>query len=76
MQAMEAAHIDDTSKIAFHLRKLTESGLVAHLARERYQLTDRGKGAIKILGSIDDLDSGKGSGNRVFPSKSPPKAPG
>ena len=73
MQAMEAAHIDDTSKIAFHLRKLTESGLVAHVARERYQLTDRGKGAIKILGSIDDLDSAKGSGNRVFPSKPPPK---
>ena len=43
-QAMEAAHIDDTSKIAFHLRKLTESGLVAHLARERYQLTEREKG--------------------------------
>jgi CheY-like chemotaxis protein/DNA-binding transcriptional ArsR family regulator len=78
MQAMEAAHIDDTSKIAFHLRKLTESGLVAHLARERYQLTDRGKGAIKILGSIDDLDStgkGTGSGNRVFPSKPSPKPP-
>jgi CheY-like chemotaxis protein/DNA-binding transcriptional ArsR family regulator len=76
MQAMEAAHIDDTSKIAFHLRKLTESGLVAHLAREHYQLTERGRGAIKILGSIDDLDSGKGSGNRVFPSKSPTKGPG
>jgi len=67
-QAMEAAHLDDTSKIAFHLRKLTESGLVAHLAGERYRLTVRGKGAIKILDSIDDLDSMKGSGNWVFPS--------
>jgi CheY-like chemotaxis protein len=71
MQAMEAAHLDDTSKIAFHLRKLTESGLVTHLARERYRLTSRGRGAVKILSEIDDLDSGKGSGNRVFPSKSP-----
>jgi CheY-like chemotaxis protein len=69
MQAMEAAHIDDTSKISFHLRKLTESGLVAHAAGERYRLTPRGKGAIQILNSIDDLDSEKGSGNRVFPSK-------
>lgn len=69
-QAMEAAHLDDTSKIAFHLRKLSESGLVTHLARERYRLTARGKGAIEILSSIDDLDSGKGSGNRVFPSVS------
>jgi CheY-like chemotaxis protein/DNA-binding HxlR family transcriptional regulator len=69
MQAMEAAHIDDTSKIAFHLRKLTEAGLIAHEARERYRLTPRGKGAVKILSSIDSLDSGKGSGNRIFPSK-------
>jgi CheY-like chemotaxis protein/DNA-binding transcriptional ArsR family regulator len=68
-QAMEAAHLDDTSKISFHLRKLTESGLVAHTARERYRLTARGKGAILILSSIDDLDSAKGSGNRVFASK-------
>jgi CheY-like chemotaxis protein len=43
-QAMEAAHLDDTSLIAFHLRKLTESGLVTHLARERYRLTPPGKG--------------------------------
>jgi CheY-like chemotaxis protein/DNA-binding transcriptional ArsR family regulator len=67
-QAKEAAHIDDTSKIAFHLRKLTESGLVTHLARERYQLTARGRGAIEILGAINELDSTRGSGNRVFVS--------
>jgi CheY-like chemotaxis protein/DNA-binding transcriptional ArsR family regulator len=69
MQAMEAAHLDDTSKISFHLRKLTESGLVTHEAGERYRLTPRGKGAILILGSIDDLDSGKGSGNRIFETR-------
>ena len=69
-QALAAAHIDDTSKIAYHLRKLTESGLVDHLARQRYRLTPRGKGAIAILSSINDLDSARGSGNRVFPSKS------
>ena len=69
MQTMEAARIDDTSLIAFHLRKLVESGLVAHLARERYRLTPRGKEVVKILSSIDGLDSRKGSGNRVFPSK-------
>jgi predicted transcriptional regulator len=68
-QAMEAAQLNDTSKIAFHLRELGESGLVTHLARETYQLTSRGEGAIKILNSIDDLDSAKGSGNRVFPSQ-------
>ncbi len=75
MQAMEAAHLDDTSLIAFHLRKLTESGLVAHVSRQRYRLTPRGKGAIKILNSIDELDSGRGSGNRIFPSKTPRRPP-
>jgi CheY-like chemotaxis protein/DNA-binding HxlR family transcriptional regulator len=75
MQAMEAAHLDDTSLIAFHLRKLTESGLVTHVARERYRLTSRGDGAIKVLNSIDELDSGKGSGNRIFPSTSPRQVP-
>jgi DNA-binding response OmpR family regulator/DNA-binding HxlR family transcriptional regulator len=67
-QAMEAARLSDTSKISFHLRKLTESGLVGHLAGDRYRLTARGKGVIQVLSSIDDLDSGRGSGNRVFPS--------
>jgi len=70
-QAMQAAHLDDTSLIAFHLRKLTESGLVTHLARERYWLSARGRGAIKILNSIDELDAREGSGNRVFLSKLP-----
>lgn len=70
-QAMEAAHIDDTSLIAFHLRTLSEGGLITHEPRERYRLTPRGNGAIKILTSIDELDSGEGSGNRIFPSKSP-----
>jgi len=77
MPAMEAADLDDTSKIAFHLRKLTERGLVTQLARERYRLPPGGRGAIKILGAIADLDSGKGSGNRNFASrvKGPPGAP-
>jgi ActR/RegA family two-component response regulator len=66
MQAMEAAQIDDTSKIAFHLRKLVESGLVSHTADEPYRLTARGEGAIGILGEIDHLDSDRGSGNRIF----------
>jgi len=75
-QAMEAARLTDTSKISFHLRKLTESGLVGHLTGDRYRLTSRGKGVIKILSSIDDLDSGRGSGNRIFPSKTPAKPHG
>jgi CheY-like chemotaxis protein/DNA-binding transcriptional ArsR family regulator len=68
-QAMEASHLKDTSKIAFHLRKLAQSGLVAHASRERYRLTARGQGATQILSSIYDLDSPTETGNLVFPSK-------
>lgn len=65
-QAMEAAQLDDTSKIAFHLRKLVESNLVKHEGDGPYRLTARGRGAIEVLGEIDHLDSARGSGNRVF----------
>lgn len=68
-QAVRATNIKDTSKVAFHLRKLTQSGLVTHATRQRYRLTPRGQGATQILSSIYDLDSQKGSGNLVFPSK-------
>jgi ActR/RegA family two-component response regulator/DNA-binding HxlR family transcriptional regulator len=70
-QAMEAAHLDDTSLIAFHLRQLSESGLITHEARERYELTPRGRGAVTVLNSIDALDSGQHGGNRIFLSKLP-----
>jgi CheY-like chemotaxis protein len=66
MQAMEAAQIDDTSKIAFHLRKLVESGLVSHTADGPYQLTQRGSGVIGVLHGIDRLDADPSSGNRIF----------
>jgi DNA-binding HxlR family transcriptional regulator len=72
MQAMEAAQLDDTSKIAFHLRKLVESGLISHTANLPYQLTARGEGAVEVLAEIDKLDSERGSGNRIFTVKSGP----
>jgi ActR/RegA family two-component response regulator/DNA-binding transcriptional ArsR family regulator len=72
MQAMEAAQIDDTSKIAFHLRKLVESGLISHTADEPYRLTARGTGVIEVLSEIDLLDSAKGSGNRIFTVQTAP----
>jgi FixJ family two-component response regulator len=69
-QAMKASHLKDTSKIAFHLRKLAQSGLVTHASRQGYRLTPRGIGATQILSSIYDLDSPTGSGNMAFPSRS------
>jgi DNA-binding response OmpR family regulator/DNA-binding transcriptional ArsR family regulator len=71
-QALEAAKLDDTSKIAFHLRKLLESGLVVHPSKKPYRLSDRGRGVIQILREIDHLDSEQGSGNRIFSVRSTP----
>jgi DNA-binding transcriptional ArsR family regulator len=68
-QALEAAHLEDTSLIAFHLRKLVDTGLIEHIPERKYRLTDRGRGAIVILDSIDGLDTGGGSGNQVFALK-------
>ena len=65
-QAVTATNIKDTSKVAFHLRRLTQSGLVTHATRQRYRLTPRGQGATQILSSVYDLGSRKGSGNLVF----------
>jgi CheY-like chemotaxis protein len=65
-QALEAAQVDDTSKIAFHLRKLEESGLITHTGAKPYHLTERGTGAVEVLNEIDRLDSAGGSGNRIF----------
>ncbi len=65
-QTMEAAHFDDTSKIAFHLRKLRESGLIEYDSKKRYRLSPRGEGAVQVLASIATLDSRKGSGNKIL----------
>jgi Mn-dependent DtxR family transcriptional regulator len=66
-QTMMASHLNDSSKTAFHLNSLTESGLIVHSVRGPYRLTPRGKGAIKILKSINGLYSVKRSRKRSFP---------
>jgi CheY-like chemotaxis protein len=72
-QALEAAHLDDSSLIAFHLRKLVDSGLIEHLPGKKYRLSIRGQGALAVLNSIDSLDPARGSGNQVFAWKPRPE---
>ncbi len=60
MQAGEAAAVDDTSKLAFHLRTLTERGLVGHKPRGLYHLTGKGRSAVTILSSLEHLERTKG----------------
>ena len=70
MQAGEAAVVDDTSKLAFHLRTLTEHGMVGHTPRGLYHLTPKGRGAVTILRSIDRLELTNGRRTRISPSLS------
>jgi|HubBroStandDraft_1064217.scaffolds.fasta_scaffold23963_2 FixJ family two-component response regulator len=74
-QTLEAAHLNDTSLIAFHLRKLSESGLIERLPGKRYRLSSRGQGAVRVLETIDRLDPKRGRGNQVFAWKPPKGGP-
>jgi DNA-binding HxlR family transcriptional regulator len=65
-ETLKAARLEDTSKIAFHLRKLSESGLIEHAPKKKYRLTRRGEEAIAVLDAIDHLDSDKGAADQVL----------
>jgi ActR/RegA family two-component response regulator len=75
-EAMTAAGLDDSPKMAFHVRKLVESGLVLHEG-ESYRLTGRGKASVELLtdaaflppaGDEENLAFAKGSTGSRRPS--------
>ncbi|MEM0129051.1 MAG: response regulator [Thermoplasmata archaeon] len=51
-EAMRAAGIDDSPKLAFHLRRLVEDGLLAHDG-ETYRITPRGEEAMRRIAELD-----------------------
>jgi ActR/RegA family two-component response regulator len=55
-QAMEAAGIDDSPKLSFHLRRLVDEGMLGH-AHEQYRISARGEESLQILGRWDSLAS-------------------
>ncbi|MGA7923747.1 MAG: winged helix-turn-helix domain-containing protein, partial [Thermoplasmata archaeon] len=65
-EAMRAAELDDSPKMSFHLRKLTESGLVLHEG-ESYRLTARGEAGVRLLADATFLPPAGDSGNLAFP---------
>jgi predicted ArsR family transcriptional regulator len=75
-ETLKASRVEDTSKFAFHLRKLSESGLVEHTPKKKYRLTRRGEEAVAILYGIDRLDSAKKSGNQVLAEEGGESSPG
>lgn len=66
-EAMRAAGIDDSPKMAFHLHRLIDEGLVSR-HDEEYRLTVKGRGAVEVLHRMEKVAAGTPVGNLVFPT--------
>lgn len=67
-QVMEAAKLEDSPKLAFHLRKLVDDGLLAH-QDDTYRITPKGQESVRLLGEIDAMAPDIGQGNAVLASR-------
>ena len=65
-EALKAAGLEDSPKLAFHLRRLVDDGLIAHEG-ESYRITPKGKEAILWLSQADTLARYDGSTGGAFP---------
>jgi predicted transcriptional regulator len=70
-EAMHAAELDDSPKLAFHMHRLIDEGLIVHL-HEQYRLTPKGQSAVAILREMEDVAAGKGT--RAFVYQTPSEA--
>jgi CheY-like chemotaxis protein/DNA-binding transcriptional ArsR family regulator len=68
-EAMQSAELDDSPKMAFHLRKLAGAGLLIH-ERDSYRLTARGSAAARLLSDAALLPPAGNSRNLAFPGRS------
>jgi FixJ family two-component response regulator/DNA-binding HxlR family transcriptional regulator len=68
-EAMRAAELDDSPKLAFHLHRLIDEGLIARL-HEQYRLTPKGRSAVSVLRDIEDVAAGKGVRTFVYQTPS------
>ncbi len=68
--AMQAAGLDDSPKMAFHLRKMVDAGLALHEG-ETYRLTTRGEAGARLLRDATFLPPAGDSGNLAFPGRRP-----
>jgi CheY-like chemotaxis protein len=65
-QALEAAGIDDSPKLAFHLRRLVDEGLLGH-SGDHYRISTRGEESLRLLTQWDALASSGRSASAAFP---------
>jgi len=73
-ETMKAAGLDDSPKMAFHMRRLVETGLVLHEG-EAYRLTARGEASVRLLTDATFLPSAGDTGNLAFAGVREPKKP-
>ena len=64
--ALKAAGLEDSPKLAFHIRRLVDDGLVVHEG-ESYRITPKGREAILWLSEADSLARHDGSISGAFP---------
>jgi DNA-binding response OmpR family regulator len=69
-EALKAAGLEDSPKLAFHLRRLVDDGLLAHEG-ESYRITPKGKEAILWLSEADALARHDGATGGAFPHPRP-----
>ena len=65
-EAMTASGVEESPKLAFHLRKLVDDELVAH-RDEEYRLTARGEAAVSLLREASFLPPVADRGSFLFP---------
>ena len=63
--ALKAAGLEDSPKLAFHIRRLVDDGLVAHEG-ESYRITPKGREAILWLSEADALARHDGATSGAF----------
>jgi CheY-like chemotaxis protein len=67
-ELMRAAGLDDSPKMSFHLRRLVDSGLVAH-GDDEYRLTPRGEASVQLLRDATFLPPPSEASNLAFPKR-------
>ncbi len=65
-EAMRAAGLEDSPKLAFHLRRLVDDGLLVH-GGENYRITAKGTEAMRLLSELDELARFSGMHNGAIP---------
>ncbi len=69
-EAMHAAGLDDSPKLAFHLRRLVDGGLLTHDGQE-YRITARGKEATRTVFEMDASLPSRSDANAALPLAGP-----